>query len=121
MAAPNIANLTTITGKTSSVSLTSTSATALLSNAASSNKVLKVNYIGVTNTTATVATITLTYYTGASLGGTAFAMSTGISVPAGSTLILLQSQVYLEENTSFGLTAGTANALVAICSYEDMS
>jgi hypothetical protein len=46
MAAPNIVNVTTITGKANVVSLTDTNATAVVSNAASSGKVFKINSLG---------------------------------------------------------------------------
>jgi len=49
MAAPNIVNVTAITGKTSVTDLTSTSATTVVSNAASSNKVFKINSLIVSN------------------------------------------------------------------------
>ena len=42
MAAPNIVNVGTITGKSFYLALSSTSATALVSNAASSGKVFKI-------------------------------------------------------------------------------
>ena len=49
MAAPNIVNVATITGKTATVALSSTNATAVVSNAASSSKVFKINMIQVAN------------------------------------------------------------------------
>ena len=45
MAAPNIVNVGTITGKSFYLALANTSATALVSNAASSGKVFKINMI----------------------------------------------------------------------------
>ena len=49
MAAPNIVNVSTITGKSAYVALSTTNATELVSNAASSGKVFKINMIQVTN------------------------------------------------------------------------
>jgi hypothetical protein len=123
MAAPNLIGATTINGKTTGVSLTTTSATLVLNNAASSGKCLKVNTLNVTNTSATAATITISWYNAASIGGTAYAIAGTISVPAYSTLNVIDktSQYYLEENTSLGATAGTSSALVVTCSYEDIS
>ena len=64
MAAPNIVNVSTITGKSATVSLTSTSATALLRNATSSSTVFKVNsFVGSTVDGANAADITVGYYT----------------------------------------------------------
>ena len=123
MAAPNLVSPTTINGKTVTVNLTTTSATSVLSNAASSGKVLKVNALYVANTTASNATITINQYSAAALGGTAFPIASAIIVPANATLVVIDKDayVYLEENTSLGATAGTANALQIVCSYEDIS
>jgi hypothetical protein len=123
MAAPNLIGATTINGKTAGVSLTTTSATLVLNNAASSGKCLKVNTLNVSNYTATAATITVSWYNAASIGGTAFQIAGAISVPANSTLNIIDktSQYYLEENTSIGATAGTGTALVVTVSYEDIS
>ena len=123
MAAPNLIGATTITGKTSGTSLTTTSATSVLSNAASSGKCLKVNTLNVANTTGTAATITVAYNNAAAIGGTNFAIVGTLQVPANSTINVIDksSQYYLEENSSLGATAGTANALVVTVSYEDIS
>ena len=123
MAAPNLLSPTTINGKTVTVNLTSTSATSVLSNAASSGKALKVNALYVANTTASNATITINQYSAAALGGTAFPIASAVVVPANATLVVIDKDayVYLEENTSLGATAGTANALQIVCSYEDIS
>ena len=123
MAAPNLLSPTTINGKTVTVDLSSTSATSILSNAASSGKVLKINSLYVANTTASSATITINQYSAAALGGTAFPIASAIIVPANATLVVIDKDayVYLEENTSLGATAGTANALQIVCSYEDIS
>jgi hypothetical protein len=124
MAAPNLANPTTIIGKTATVALSSTSATAILSNAASSGKVFKVNSLYVANVDGTnAANITIQYYSAASLGGTAFPIAFTVTVPADSTLIVIgkDTQIYLEENTSLGATASVANDLTVTASYEDIS
>lgn len=123
MAAPNLIGATTILGKTAGANLTTTSATAVLNNASGSGKCLKVNTLNVSNYTATAATITINYNTAASLAGTNYAIAGLISVPSYSTLNIIDktSQYYLEENTSLGATAGTANALIVTCSYEDIS
>ena len=123
MAAPNLIGATTINGKTTGVSLTTTAATLVLNNAASSGKCLKVNTLNVSNYTGTAANISVSWYNAASIGGTAFQIAGNISVPANSTLNVIDktSQYYLEENTSLGATAVTANALIVTCSYEDIS
>jgi hypothetical protein len=124
MAAPNLLSPTTITGKSVTVDLTSTSATSILSNAASSGKVLKVNSLYVSNVDGTsAAEITINYYSAAALGGTATQIASTVAVPADATLVVIDKDayIYLEENTSLGATAGTANDLKVVCSYEDIS
>lgn len=123
MAAPNLIGATTIIGKTTGVNLTTTNATLALNNAASSGKCLKVNTLNVANYGATAANITITYYTAANIGGTAFAIAGNVSVPGGSTLNVIDksSQYYLEENASLGATAGAINTLIVTVSYEDIS
>jgi hypothetical protein len=124
MAAPNLLSPTTITGKSVTVDLTSTSATSILSNAASSGKVLKINSLYVANVDGTsAAEITINYYSAAALGGTATQICSTVAVPADATLVVVDKDayIYLEENTSLGATAGTANDLKVVCSYEDIS
>jgi hypothetical protein len=124
MAAPNLIAASAIYGKTTGVNLTTTSATTVLSNASSSGKCLKVNTVSVANYSGTSpASITLVWNNGANLGGTSFQIASTISVPPNSTLNIIDktSQYYLEENQSLGATAGTSNALVVTCSYEDIS
>jgi len=124
MAAPNIVNVSTITGKSATVALTSTSATALVSNAASSSKVFKVNMIQVANVDGTNACdVTVDVHSAASGGGTAYSLVSTVSVPADASLVVLDksTSLYLEENTSITATAGTANDLEVIVSYEEIS
>lgn len=123
MAAPNLIGATTINGKTTGSNLTSTNATTILNNASGSGKCLKVNTLNVSNYTGTAANVTINFNNGANLGGTSFSIVGGVSVPAYSTLNVIDktSQYYLEENNSLGATAGTANALIVTVSYEDIS
>ena len=123
MANPNIVNLTAIYGNVNNVSLTTTSATSLVSNAASSGQVLKIDSIVVANTTGSTANITINVYSAASLGGTAYPIASSIAVPAYSTLIVTDKSTsfYVMENMSVGATAGTASALVATITWEQIS
>jgi hypothetical protein len=124
MAAPNIVNVATITGKTAVVDLTSTSATSVVSNAASSGKVFKINSLIVANVDGTAnADITINLYSAAALGGTATQICSTIAVPADSSLVVIDktSGIYLEEDKSIGATAGSSNDLKVICSYEEIS
>ena len=124
MAAPNIVNVSSILGKTAVVALSSTSQTTLLSNAASSDDVLKVNMIQVANVDgANACDITIDVHSAASGGGTAYSLVSTVSVPADASLIVLDKStaIYLEENTSITATAGTANDLEVIVSYEQIT
>lgn len=123
MAAPNLIGATTIVGKTAGANLTTTNATTVLNNPSSSNKCLKVNTLNVSNYSANNANVTVAWYDAANVGGTAYAIAGNLTVPAGSTVTVIQknTQYYLEENTSLGATAGTANTLIVTCSYEDIS
>ena len=124
MAAPNIVNVTTITGKSAVVSLTTTSATAVVSNAASSGKVFKINSLVVSNVDgANAADITVSYYSEDDTGGTATEIVSTISVPADATLVVIDknTSIYLEEDRSIGATAGAANDLKVLVSYEEIS
>jgi len=124
MTAPNIVNVATITGKTAKIALSSTSATALVSNAASSSKVFKINMIQVANVDGSNACdVTVDVHSAASGGGTAYSLASTISVPADASLVVLDKNtaIYLEENTSITATAGTANDLEVLVSYEEIS
>ena len=124
MAAPNIVNVTTITGKSAVVDLTTTSATAVVSNAAASGKVFKINSLVVSNVDGTnAADITISYYSEDDIGGTATEIVSTISVPADASLVVIDknTSIYLEEDRSIGATAGTANDLKVLVSYEEIS
>jgi hypothetical protein len=123
MASPNIVNVTTILGKTVGSNLTTTSATTVLNNPSDSGKCLKVNTLNVANYGAAGVIVTIAWYNAANVGGTSYAIVGNITVPSGSTLNVIDksSQYYLEENTSLGAIAGTANTLNVTVSYEDIS
>ena len=131
MAAPNIASLTTITGKTTYLTPGGTAAVVLLPNAAVSNNVLKINQIVVANIDGTNAVdATVSIYTNGAVaqgsapsGGTAFPIASTVSVPADASLIVVDKTtgLYLEEGTSISVTSGTASKLTFSVSYEIMT
>ena len=124
MTAPNIVNVTTITGKSAVVSLTTTNATLVVENPASSNKVFKINSLVVSNVDGTnAADITISYYSEDNIGGTATQIVSTVSVPADASLVVIDknTSIYLEEDKSIGATAGAANDLKVVCSYEEIS
>jgi len=124
MAAPNIVNVTTITGKTNVVSLTTTSATLVVENPVSSNKVFKINSLVVSNVDGTnAADITVSLYSEDNIGGTATEIVSTVSVPADASLVVIDknTSIYLEEDKSIGATAGSASDLKVVVSYEEIS
>lgn len=117
MAAPNIVNVTTITGKTA-VQAVGTSATAIVTNSASSNKVFKVNALYVSNVDGTnSANINVDLFR----SSVAYHIAKTITVPADSTLDIISKPIYLEEGDALRLTASVASDLEAVCSFEEIS
>jgi hypothetical protein len=131
MAAPNIASLTTITGKTTYYTPSGVTAVVLLPNAASSGNVFKINQIVVANVDGTNAVdATVSIYTNGAVaqgsapsGGTAYPIASTISVPADASLIVVDKTtgLYLEEGVSISITSGTASKLTFSVSYELMA
>ena len=117
MAAPNIVNVATITGKTA-VQAVGTSATAIVTNSGSSGKVFKVNALYVSNVDGTNnAEITLDLYRST----TAYRLANTVVVPADATLDVISKAIYLEEGDALRLTANATGDLEAVCSYEEIS
>jgi len=133
MAAPNIVNVTTITGVTtfhSGIAVTTggkgaLGITTVVSNAASSGKVLKINSLVAASIGATTG-ITLQYFNNVNHASAASTVSIGmtLSVPTFSTLAVItkDNSVYLEENTSLGIFAQPLTGTIdVVCSYEEIS
>jgi hypothetical protein len=133
MAAPNIVNVTTITGVTTfhaGIAVTtggrgSLGITTVVSNAASSGKVLKINSLVAAGIAATTG-VTLQYFNNINHVSASSTVSIGmtLSVPTFSTLALItkDNSVYLEENTSLGIFAQPATGTIdVVCSYEEIS
>jgi hypothetical protein len=124
MAAPNIVNVATITGKTTYAALTTTLTTILLANAASSGKVFKINSIFISNVDGVnAADVTIRINTAAAGSGTSYALANTISIPADSTLSLVDktNAFYLEEDKSILGGASAASDLEIVISYEEIS
>ena len=120
MAAPNIVNVATITGKTTGAALTTTLTSSLLANSASSGKVFKINTIIVANVDgANAADATIEYYDGSN----GYKLANTIAVPGGSTVVVIDksSSIYLEEGDSIRGGASAANDLEVVISYEEIS
>jgi hypothetical protein len=133
MAAPNIVNVTTITGVTTfhaGIAVTTggrgdLGITTVVSNASASGKVLKINSLvaaGIADTTG----VTLQYFNDVNhvSASSTVSIAMTVSVPTFSTLVLIskENSVYLEENTSLGIFAQpNAGSIDVVCSYEEIS
>ena len=119
MAAPNIVNVATITGK-SAVANVTTVATDIVTNAGSSGQLHKIDSLVVSNVNGTAtANITASLYRST----TEYKLAHIISVPPQGSLVVISkdTMIYLEEGDSLRLTASANNYLHAVCSYEIIS
>lgn len=119
MAAPNIVNVTTITGKTALMAVT-TSQTSIVSNASNSNSVVKINSLIVANIQGSSAyDVNIVV----NRGGTSYYLAYTISVPADASLVAISkdSNIYLEENDSLQIWSNANSVIHATCSYEIIS
>jgi hypothetical protein len=137
MAAPNIVNVTTITGVTTfhagintggdggAVTKNPAGVTTIVSNASGSGKVYKINSLiaaGIGDTTG----VTVDIYDKETATGAAntVSLASTISVPTFSSVVIIgkENSIYLEENRSLGVycqpNAGSINVVVA---YEVIS
>jgi hypothetical protein len=118
MANPNIVNVSTLTGKTSVFTLTTATQT-VITNSTSSGKILKVDSLFVSNTTSTAASVTIDLFR----SSVAYKITSAISVPANSTLLVIDkaSNIFLEEGDTLRAIAGTTNVLQLVTSFEELS
>lgn len=124
MAAPNIVNVTVITGKTTYLTPANTTANVLLANAASSGKVFKVNMIMAANVDGAAAfDTTVAVNTLASGAGTSYPLISTASVPQDASLIVSDKSTsfYLEEDKSIVVTSSTASKIAYTVSYEEIN
>jgi hypothetical protein len=119
MAAPNIANLSIITGKTAVVNV-STSSANLVTNSAGSNKVFKINSVIVSNIDGTNPADISASLLRSSVD---YRLASTITVPSDATLVIVSRdmQLYLEEGDSISIIGSANGDLQAICSYEEVS
>ena len=117
MANPNLVAVTSIYGKSIQGTLTTTVTTDLLTCA--SDKLIKVNSIIIANTDGTTRTVTMGVIKS---GGSVVLFASTISVPADSTLVLLDknSSFYLQEGDILEGGAGANSVLTYTISYEEL-
>jgi len=119
MAAPNLKNPTTITGKTARYAVTASLAS-VLANGAASGKVFKINSIFCANVDGTnPADISVSIYDGSDHRY----IAKTITVPANATQIISSKDTYfyLEEDRSIYAVANEVSDLELIIGYEDIS
>lgn len=123
MTAPNLAVPSGIYGKTTYLTLNSTDETDLLVNASGSNKAIRItnlmaaNIDGVNN-----VDFNASIYDAAT-SGNGYKLTNTVSVPADSTLILLnrENSIWLEEDRRITVQASASGDISVICSYEEVN
>ena len=121
MAAPNIVNVATITGKTVGAAL-GTSSADIVTNSAASGKVFKINSVYVANVDGTAnADATVTWYDASAT--TTYNLAKTVTVPADATLIVVDKDaaIYLEEGDKISALASASGDLEITVSYEEIS
>ena len=130
MAAPNIVNVATITGKIFYDALADTNLTSLVLNPASSGKVFKINTLIASNVDGTnAATIDVSYHpstttaVGSTVSSTGYHLAKTITVPADATLVVISkdTSIYMEESSVLAVKASAANDIDFVVSYEEIS
>jgi hypothetical protein len=119
MAAPNIVNVTNITGKTAVLAPT-TVATSIANNIASSGEVFKINSLIIANINGTgSADATVDIFR----SSTAYRIASTVTIPADASLIVISKEnaIYLEEGDNLRVTASANSYLSAVCSYEEIA
>ena len=123
MAAPNLVNVTSITGKIDGHALT----TDAIDNANSSvitaaaDKLIKINSIIVANIDGTnSADLTVSFYDSSATAR--YKIASTVAVPADSTLVVLgkDSPIYLAEGDQIEANASAASDLEMIISFEEL-
>ena len=130
MSAPNIVNVSTITGKTFYDALADTNLTSLVLNPASSGKVLKINMLTASNVDGTnAASVDVSYHpstttaVGSTVSSTGYHIAKTITVPADATLVVISKDtaLYMEESSVLAVKASAADDIDFVVSYEEIS
>jgi len=123
VANPNIVNVTSIYANTSYLIPSTTAATTWTALTPATNSVNKIDNIVASNVTSSAATVTVSVNSATAGGGTAYRIAYQISVPANSSLIIVDktTSFYVGESQSVVVTVGTANAIELTAAYETIS
>tara|TARA_Y100001970_G_C13653330_1_gene564654 strand:+ start:194 stop:571 length:378 start_codon:yes stop_codon:yes gene_type:complete len=120
MAEANIVAVTSIYGYTKTYAIT-TAGVVVANNTASSNKLYKINLLSISNVDGVNdATVTVQIRTAVASSPVARHLVKTVTVPADSTLIVIDknTSLYLEEDMDIKVLASAAGDLEAICSYD---
>jgi hypothetical protein len=124
MANPNLLSTATVSQlATTQLMALTTAQVAVFSNANSSGQLWKVDELVVANKTTGAVSATVQVYSAAALGGTAYNLINALSIPANSSLAVInkQSAQFLLENQSIGASAGAASSIDLTASAEIIS
>lgn len=116
MANPNIAELTSIIGQTNGLSLT-TAIQTLISNGAATNQIYKVNNLLACNKTNADATVSVTV----NINGTNYKLVSELTIPARSTIDIVDGSLYLTENSSISALASANSTIDILGSFEKIT
>lgn len=118
MATPNIINVSRIEGKTAALIVT-TAPQVIVTNPANSNKVIKVNFLMLSNVNGMSAgDVTVDLFR----GGVAYRLVSTLTIPADASISLFDNKsLYLEEDDSLRIRAGSNGVVEAVCTYEVIS
>ena len=117
MATPNLINVATITPKNAMGSLGDTNRTTMIDVAAES--AVRIDTILISNDDGTNAA-DVTIEISNDNGSTYYKIASTISVPAESTLSMIDTPIYLDETDLIAVTAGAANDLDYHVSYVEL-
>ena len=117
MATPNLVNIATISPKNAMGNLGDTNRTTMVDVAAES--AIKINTILICNIDGTNAA-DCTIEVSNDNGSTYYKIISTLSVPADSTLSVIDTPIYLDETDLIAVTAGAANDLSWHVSYEEL-
>lgn len=123
MAAPNIVNVATITGKTALVRLTNATATSVLANAAASGKVLKLAGVLAANTEGASVNVSFDLYITRS--STDYYLAKAVVIPALAAyeaFLKDGTPIYLEEgDTLYAKSSNSSGYIHVAVAYEEIS
>lgn len=120
MTAPNITELTSLVGVTTYLVNVGTASTTILSNPANSDKLVRVISLSASNKTTGIVNVSASYVTSAVGTATSVAIVRNVSLPTGTTLIVVgrDTPLYLEEDRSLIVSSSVATGVDFVSSYE---